>query len=174
MWCFAGQFSVHRIRRFCVLAVFAATAIVMAPANAQDDSAPTTYRKHIRPLWEARCAGCHGDTAPYYGDFREDRDKYVADDLGPRMDTYADLLYFVGWPDTGALMRRLDDGRNTADSKPGNMYEYLGDTEQERQAGLLVFRAWVGKDAWNLKRWKARGDVPGITKEELDLLKVVY
>ena len=37
------------------------------------------------------------------------------------MDTYADLIFFVGWPDTGALMRRLDDGKTAADGKPGNV-----------------------------------------------------
>jgi hypothetical protein len=32
----------------------------------------------------------------------------------------------------------------------------------------------VGDDAWNMKRWNARGDVPGITKEELSKLKLKY
>ena len=90
------------------------------------------------------------------------------------MDTYADLIFYVGWPDTGAIMRRLDDGSNTKDGKPGNMYQYLGSTEEERQANLKLFKAWVGEEAWTLKRWDKKGDVPAISKEELDLMKLKY
>ena len=133
-----------------------------------------TYRKHIRPLWEQKCAMCHGAESPYYGDFAEDEERFVKDEMGPRMDTYADLIYFIGWRDTGALMRRLDDGKSTADGMPGNMYENLGDDDEERQRNLKLFQAWVGQDAWNMKRWNARGDVPGITKEELSKLKLKY
>ncbi|HUG66987.1 MAG TPA: hypothetical protein VMM76_04500 [Pirellulaceae bacterium] len=133
-----------------------------------------TYRKHIRPLWENRCAECHGSDAPYYGDFSEEKDRFIADDIGPRMDSYAALIFFIGWPDTGAMMRRLDDGQATADRKPGNMYEHLGDDEAQRQQNLKLFKAWVGEDAWNLNRWNARGDVPAITKEELNKLKLKY
>jgi hypothetical protein len=43
-----------------------------------------------------------------------------------------------------------------------------------RQKNLNVFKAWVGEDAWMLKRWKARGDVPGATKEEIARLKLKY
>lgn len=139
-------------------------------SRAQD----VTYRKQIRPLWEAKCASCHGADAPYYGDFREDKDRFVGEELGPRMDTYADLIFFVGWPDTGALMRRLDDGKLTESGEPGNMYTYLGDDESDRQQNLKLMKAWVGESAWKLKRWKNSGDKPGITKEELELLKVKY
>jgi hypothetical protein len=86
--------------------------------------------------------------------------------VGMRMDTYSHLIFYTAWPDTGSLMRRLDDGRNTKDSKPGNMYKYLGSTEEERQKNLQLFKAWVGN--WTLKRW------PEITKEELDGIKVKY
>jgi hypothetical protein len=58
--------------------------------------------------------------------------------------------------------------------KPGNMYQYLGANEEERQRNLNLFKEWVGRDAWTLKRWNARGDVPGITREELDKIKVKY
>jgi hypothetical protein len=133
-----------------------------------------TYRGQIRPLWEDKCGACHGADAPFYGDFKEAKDDFVAQDLGPRMDSYAELIYFIGWPDTGAIMRRLDDGKNHADGKPGNMYQYLGDDEPERQKNLKLFKAWVGDSAWNLKRWSTRGEVPGITKEELDALKLKY
>jgi hypothetical protein len=93
---------------------------------------------------------------------------------GPRMDTYADLIFFVGWPDTGAVMRRLDDGKNTKDGKPGNMYQYLGATEEERKKNFDLFKAWVGEEAWTHKRWDAKGDMPGVTKEELAKMKLKY
>ena len=132
-----------------------------------------TYRKHIRPLWEQKCAACHNASAPYLGDFDENKKKYEAQMKGPRMDTYADLIFFVGWPDTGANMRRLDDGKS-AGGKPGNMYQNLGATEEERQKNLNLFKQWVGKDAWKLNRLKARGKVPGLTKEELEKIQVKY
>lgn len=133
-----------------------------------------TYRKDIRPLWEARCAACHGAQSPYLGEFLENKDKYKKLMQGPRMDTYADLIIFVGWPDTGAIMRRLDNGENTKDGKPGNMYQYLGDSDEERSKNFKLFRDWVGKDAWTHKRWDAKGDMPGVTKEELSKMKVKY
>lgn len=137
-------------------------------------AADTTYRKDVRPLWEARCAICHGASAPYLGDFLENKDKYMKLNKGPRMDTYADLIFFVGWPDTGAIMRRLDDGKFTQNGKPGNMYVHLGATEDERQKNLKTFKAWVGEEAWTHKRWDAKGDMPGVTKDELSKMKVKY
>jgi hypothetical protein len=151
------------------VATFLMTATTFAAAAEE-----VTYRKHIRPLFEERCAACHGADAPYYGDFKEDKGKYVANEIGPRMDTYADLIFFIGWPDTGALMRRLDDGKCTKDGKQGNMYDDLGDDDEERQKNLKIFKAWVGEDAWILKRWNARGDVPGATKEEITRMKLKY
>ena len=133
-----------------------------------------TYRKDIRPLWVQKCAGCHGAESPYLGDFDENKKKFEAAFKGPRMDTYADLVFFIGWPDTGAIQRRLDDGKSTSNGKPGNMYNYLGATEEERQKNLNLFKEWVGKDAWKLNRWAARGQVPAITKEDLDKVKVKY
>ncbi|MCK7501111.1 MAG: hypothetical protein MZW92_71545 [Comamonadaceae bacterium] len=53
-------------------------------------------------------------------------------------------------------MRRLDDGKNTKDGKPGNMLQYLGASDEERLKNLGLFKAWVGN--WTLKRW------PEITK----------
>ena len=136
-------------------------------------AAEVTYRKDIRPLWEKKCSACHGASAPYLGDFKEDQKKFEAMLRGPRMDTYADLIFYVGWPDTGAIMRRLDDGKN-AGGKLGNMYQYLGSAEEERQKNLNLFKEWVGKDAWKLNRWKAKGDVPAITKVDMDKIKVKY
>lgn len=152
-----------------VIALFAVLGLSSAGIAGE-----VTYRKDIRPLVAAKCAACHGADAPYYGDFEENKKKFEAMFKGPRMDTYADLVFFVGWPDTGALMRRLDDGKNTSDGKPGNMYAYLGATEEERQKNLNLFKQWVGKDAWKLNRWKTRGKVPAITKEDLDRIEVKY
>ena len=137
-------------------------------------AADVTYRKDIRPLWVKQCSDCHGANAPYLGEFDEDKKKFEAKRLGPRMDTYADLIFFVGWPDTGALMRRLDDGKAWGDGKPGNMYRQLGDTDEERQKNLGLFKQWVGPDAWKPNRWEARGKVPAITKEEMNKIKVKY
>ena len=133
-----------------------------------------TYRQDIRPVWEARCSACHGAGSPYFGDFNEDKAKYKKLMQGPRMDTYADLIFFIGWPDTGAVMRRLDDGSNSKDGKPGNMYQYLGDNDEQRQKNFKLFKAWVGEDAWTHRRWDAKGDMPGVTKEDLSKMKLKY
>jgi len=150
------------------------SAVLLTLASAQVMSAEVTYRKDIRPLTVQKCSVCHGASAPYGGEFDEDPKKFEALLKGPRMDTYADLVAFIVWPDTGAIMRRLDDGKNTSDGKPGNMYQNLGATEEERQKNLNLFKEWVGKDAWKLNRWEARGKVPAITKQDLDKIKVKY
>ena len=152
----------------------AITTALFLFAAAQVMAGDVTYRKDIRPLWEARCSTCHGPDSPYLGDFLENREKYKKMMKGPRMDTYADLIFYVGWPDTGAIMRRLDDGKNITGGKPGNMYQYLGGSEEERQTNLDLFKQWVGIDAWTHKRWNAKGDMPGVTKEELDKMKLKY
>ena len=135
-----------------------------------------SYSKHIKPLWDKQCATCHDSSAPYYGDFKQDKKKFKAMMKGPRMDTYSSLIFFVGWPDSGALMRRLDDGSSVdaKGGKPGNMYQYLGSSEKERQKSLSLYKAWVGDGGWNLNRWKQRGDVPGVTKGQLDKVKIKY
>jgi len=51
--------------------------------------------------------------------------------VAPRIDTYPNFMTYVVWPATGALMRRLDDGK-AAGGKPGNMYQYLGSSDEER------------------------------------------
>jgi hypothetical protein len=148
--------------------------IALLGVSVAASAADLTYRKDIRPLWLQKCAKCHGAESPYLGEFEEDKQKFEAAFKGPRMDTYADLIFFVGWPDTGALMRRLDDGKGASGGKPGNMYAYLGATESERQKNLGLFKEWVGKDGWKLNRWQARGDVPAITKEDLEKMMVKY
>jgi hypothetical protein len=37
-----------------------------------------------------------------------------------------------------------------------------------------VLKAWVGEGGWNLNRMAARGDVPALTKEQMDKVKVKY
>jgi hypothetical protein len=134
-------------------------ALLLAlPFTAQ--AGEVTWSKDIKPIVDARCAGCHGSDAPEYQAFKKDKEAWLAKGIGPRMDTYSHLVAFTGWPDTGALMRRLDD------AKPGNMYEHLGDNAEERQKNLALFKGWVGN--WTLKRSK------DLSKEELDGIKVPY
>lgn len=154
--------------RFALALAF---STALAPAMAAD----VTYRNDIRPLIKAQCDECHGDTAPTLAEFKLAEERYKKEKVGPRTNTYADLVQLISWPDTGALMRRLDDGSNTPDKKPGNMNKYLGETDAERAKNLEIIKAWVGgAGAWNLNRWEKRGEVPAITKEQLDMLKVKY
>lgn len=142
-----------------------ATAMAFVWA-AQAQAAEITWQKDIKPLFDRQCAGCHGTDSPEHEEFSKDKKKWTDKGIGMRMDTYSHLLAHVGWPDSGALMRRLDDGSSKADRKAGNMYQHLGDNEAARKANLEIFKAWVGN--WNLKRWK------DISKEELNTLKVKY
>jgi hypothetical protein len=89
------------------------------------------------------------------------------------MDNYTDFMRHVVWPATGSMARRLDDGKN-ADGKPGNMYALLGSTDQDRAKNLATLKSWLGEGAWNLNRWETRGNVPGITKDQLDKVKAKY
>jgi hypothetical protein len=142
-----------------------------ASAGAQEVS----YRSTIAPLWQSKCVACHGAQSPERADFLLDEKGYAAKSQGPRMDSYERFIAFIAWPDTGALMRRLDDGSSAhAGGKPGNMYQYLGATEAERAANLKQVKAWVGVGAWNLNRWEKRGDVPAVSKEQLQKISVKY
>ena len=152
-----------------------------APAAAAKAAAPATapapagsYRAAIAPLFKQQCAECHGADAPTLAEFKLNEEFYKKEKLGPRTDTYENLLQIIAYTDTGALQRRLDDGTNTPDKKPGNMYKNLGETDAERAANLMIVKAWVGEGAWNLNRWAKRGDVPAISKEQLDKLKLTY
>jgi hypothetical protein len=153
------------------LSVFLILALSAGAVAAQE----TTYRSAIAPVVKSKCLDCHGEQAPERAAFILDGKGFAAKSLGPRMDSYERIIAFVGWPDTGALMRRLDDGTSQhAGGKPGNMYQYLGGTDAERAANLKLFKAWVGEGAWNLNRWKQRGDVPAITKEQLEKVQLKY
>lgn len=132
----------------------------------QAQAAEVTWQKDIRPIFDRQCAGCHGPGSPEHDVFAADKKGFMEKGIGMRMDTYSHLITYVGWPYSGALMRRLDDGSGKPDKKAGNMYEHLGATETERKANLETFKGWVGN--WNLKRGK------DVTKEELSALKVKY
>jgi hypothetical protein len=109
---------------------------------------------------------CHGPTSPEYREFKTDVQKYVKANKGPKMDSYTHLVSFVTWPDTGSVMRRLDDGKNKPGGEPGNMYIYLGKDEAERQKNLGLFKKWIGY--WSLKFWE------DTSKEEINKMKVNY
>ena len=152
----------------------AATLFLFVGAGAVS-AQEVTYRGVIGPLFQSNCVACHGAKSPELADFLLNQKRYTDKSQGPRMDSYERVIAFVGWPDTGALMRRLDDGTSQyAAGKPGNMYEYLGSTAEERAANLKLVKAWVGDGAWNLNRWNKRGDVPAISKEQLEKIKVNY
>lgn len=137
-----------------------ALAATLAQAN------ETTWSGSVKDVFEKKCSACHGGEAPEYAAFKKDKDAWLKKGVGMRMETYSHLVSFVGWPNSGALMRRLDDGKGSKEGKPGNMYQHLGSDEQERQTNLALFKNWVGN--WNLKRWA------DVSKDEQNGLKVRY
>jgi hypothetical protein len=143
-----------------------AVAMLTIASVSDVQAADVTWQKDIKPIFDKNCLSCHGKENPEHDEFAKDKKGYTEKNIGMRMDTFSHLITYVGWPYTGALIRRLDDGTSREDKKPGNMYEYLGATDAERNANLATFKAWVGN--WNVKRWK------DITKEELDTIKAKY
>lgn len=142
-----------------------AVSVILAASSVPAEE--ITYTRHIKPILVERCEPCHGkDSAPDYYAFKAEKEKWLPAGQGMRLDTYPHLIFFTAWPDTGSLMRRLDDGKGRGDGKPGNMYRNLGATEEERQKNLKLFKEWVGN--WVLKRW------PEVSKEELHGIKVRY
>jgi hypothetical protein len=109
-----------------------------------------SYRNTIAALVEKNCGECHGPKSPSMEEFDKDKEGFKKKDLGPRYDTYEHLMVVVNGEDLGALMRRLDDGKNTKDGKPGNMHKHLGETPEERAKNLETFKRWIG--GWTLKR----------------------
>jgi hypothetical protein len=143
------------------------TVTIMLLTAVSAGAEETTWRGSIKGIVKKHCLGCHGpDSAPEYPQFKAEKEVWLGKGLGMRMDTYSHLVAFVGWPNTGAMMRRLDDGRNTKDGKPGNMYEHLGASDEERQKNLAAFKEWIGN--WSLKRWAES------SKDDLNGIKVKY
>jgi mono/diheme cytochrome c family protein len=140
------------------LAITGLTALLSACSTAPRTADKVTYDNTIRKIVDARCANCHGTAAPGMEEFKKDEAGYKAKSLGPRMDSYENLMVMVNGSDIGAIMRRLDDGANTKDNKPGNMHQHLGSNDAERAANLALFKQWIG--GWSLKRAK------DITEEE--------
>jgi hypothetical protein len=134
------------MRALWILALAAAGCAEPAPAAPKT----VTYENTIRGLVEKRCGDCHGPKSPTMEEFDKNKQAFKDKDTGPRYDTYEHLMVVVNGADLGALMRRLDDGMNSKDKKPGNMNKHLGETPEERAANLAVFKQWVG--GWTLKR----------------------
>jgi|APFre7841882724_1041349.scaffolds.fasta_scaffold11169_5 hypothetical protein len=141
-----------------IMAIVGLAVLSSACSTTPGTAAKVTYDNTIRQIVDARCLSCHGKDAPSMEEFKKDQDGYKAKNLGPRMDTYENLMVMVNGSDTGAIMRRLDDGANTKDNKPGNMHQHLGRNDAERAANLAQFKSWIG--GWTLKRAK------DITEEE--------
>lgn len=145
-----------------ILSAVILTALLATLAQADEIS----WSNSISHIFEKQCIACHGSEAPEYAVFKKDKDAWLKKGSGMRMETYSHLVSFVGWPNTGAVMRRLDDGKGTKEGKSGNMYQHLGATEEERQKNLGLFKSWVGN--WSLKR------LPETSKEDLNGIKVKY
>ena len=146
-----------------VIAAIGFSILAATATHAQE----TTWSGNIREIVEKQCLACHGpESAPEYPLFKKEKEKWLSKGMAMRMDSYSHLVSFIGWPNTGAMMRRLDDGKGSKDGKPGNMYQHLGTTEKERQQNLGQFKAWIG--SWSLKRW------PETTREDLNGITVKY
>jgi hypothetical protein len=90
------------------LTILSTLTLCLGASMAQEVS----YRTDIAPLWQSKCVACHGAQSPERADFLLDEKGFAAKSKGPRMDTYERFIAFIAWPDTGAMMRRLDDGKS--------------------------------------------------------------
>ena len=134
--------------------LIAAGALAAFPGAASAQS--VTYENTVKKILAERCMNCHGAGSPTLAEFEKDKEGWTKKFKGPKMDNYANLVILVNGSDAGAFMRRLDDGKNTKDGKPGNMYNYLGNNPAERSARLDTIKKWVGN--WTLKRRKELSD----------------
>jgi mono/diheme cytochrome c family protein len=135
-----------------LLATAGALAALPSAASAQS----VTYENTVKKIFAERCAACHINGAPSLAEFDKDKEGWTKKFKGPSLADYASVMILVKGSDAGALMRRLDDGKNTKDGKPGNMYNYLGNNPAERSARLDTMKKWVGN--WTLKRRKELSD----------------
>ncbi|MEK6690241.1 MAG: cytochrome C [Nitrospirota bacterium] len=139
--------------------------IVMTGYSIAAEKGVVTYEKDIKKITSEKCIFCHGSDSPTIDEFDKDKEGFKKKMKGPRMETYQNLMIFVNGKDAGAVMRRLDDGKNTKDGKPGNMYQFLGNTDNERAKNFEVFKKWVGN--WTLKKKKE------LTEDELKTIKAI-
>lgn len=109
-----------------------------------------TYVNSVEEIISNNCLSCHGSESPTMADFAQDEEKFMSEGKGPRLDDYENLLVIVNGSEAGAMMRRLDNGENTEDGEPGNMYVHLGSNDEEREENLEALKEWVGH--WTLKR----------------------
>lgn len=133
-------------------------AAAMAALSGAASAETVTYENTVRKIFAERCANCHSSAkgSPTLEEFEKDKAGYAKKFKGPKLDDYASVMVMVNGTDAGALMRRLDDGKNTKDGKPGNMYNYLGNNAGERAERFAKVKQWVG--SWNLKRRKDLSD----------------
>lgn len=133
-----------------------ATAGAMAALPGAASAQSVTYENTVKKILAERCMACHGAGSPTLAEFEKDKEGWQKKFKGPKMDNYANLAILVNGSDAGAFMRRLDDGKNTKDGKPGNMHNYLGKDAKERAERLATLKKWVG--SWTLKRRKELSD----------------
>ena len=145
-----------------LLATAGAMALLFGPAAAQS----FTYENTVKKIIAERCAACHIQGAPTLAEFDKDKEGWTKKFKGPSLADYKNVMILVKGSDAGALMRRLDDGKNTKDGKPGNMYNYLGKDADDRAERLEKIKKWVGN--WTLKRRKdlSEAELAAITAPE--------
>ncbi|HEU4350389.1 MAG TPA: cytochrome C [Burkholderiales bacterium] len=145
-----------------LLATAGAMALLFGPAAAQS----VTYENTVKKIIAERCAACHIQGAPTLAEFDKDKEGWTKKFKGPSLADYKNVMILVKGSDAGALMRRLDDGKNTKDGKPGNMYNYLGKDADDRAERLEKIKKWVGN--WTLKRRKdlSEAELAAITAPE--------
>lgn len=140
-------------KKLILSALGLALILILAACSQNEENAQVTsqvtYESDVKGVLQQNCLTCHGSDSPSLADFKADEEKYKGLMKGPRFDNYEELVVLVNGDDAGAFMRRLDDGTNKDDGKPGNMYNNLGKTEEERQERLATLKEWVG--SWNLK-----------------------
>ncbi|HEX6593022.1 MAG TPA: cytochrome C [Bacillota bacterium] len=126
------------------------TNVVVDKGTEKEGETDVTYVDHVEEIIANNCLQCHGNESPTMVEFNENPDQYIKEGKGPRIDDYENLTVVVNGSEAGALMRRLDNGENTEDGEPGNMYVNLGADDEEREEYLDVLKEWVGH--WTLKR----------------------
>lgn len=166
-----GGYKMFKIVTKLLMFFFFSVSVAMYSFASEEDT--VTYEKDIKKIISDKCLSCHGSDSPSFDEFEKDKERFKKKNIGPRMDTYENLVIFVNGKDAGSLMRRLDDGKNTKDGKPGNMYMYLGSEDPEtpksiddaeKAKSLEIMKKWVG--SWSLKR---RSE---LTDSELKAVKV--